>query len=79
MTSPAPPFSSAAPDPSVARDAVLAAHRDVVDATATARRSLAVAWESTAADRFRDEVTALLTDLDADLRLLEEAAAVLAR
>jgi len=38
-----------------------------------------VAWESPAADRFRDDVAALLADLDADLRLLEEAAEVLAR
>ncbi|MFE5337409.1 hypothetical protein ACFQ8E_15970 [Isoptericola sp. NPDC056573] len=79
MTSPAPPFSSPAPDTGAARATVLAAHRDVLDATASARRSLAVAWESTAADRFRDDVAALLVGLDADLRLLEEAAEVLAR
>ncbi|GAB3098291.1 hypothetical protein [Isoptericola nanjingensis] len=79
MTSPAPPFSSPAPDPSAARAAVLVAHHDVLDATAGARRSLAVAWQSTAADRFRDDVGALLADLDADLRLLEGAAEVLAR
>ncbi|GAB6936792.1 hypothetical protein ACQP60_15685 [Isoptericola variabilis] len=79
MTSPAPPFSSPAPDPHAARDVVLAARRDVDDAAATARRTLAVVWESPAADRFRDDVAALLADLDADLRLLEEAAEVLAR
>lgn len=79
MSSPAPPSSSPAPVPSAARDAALAAHRDVAHATSSARRSLAVAWESTAADRFRDDVAALLADLDADLRVLEEATEVLAR
>lgn len=79
MTSPAPPFSSSASELSAARDVALAAHRDVADAAASARRSLAVAWESPAADRFRDDVTALLAGLDADLRLLEEAAEGLAR
>ncbi|MEL7977556.1 hypothetical protein AAG589_16955 [Isoptericola sp. F-RaC21] len=79
MTPPASPFPSPAPDPAAVRGVVLAARSDAVDAAAGARRSLAVAWESTAADRFRDDVAALLADLDADLRLLEEAAAVLAR
>ncbi|MEU2200457.1 hypothetical protein [Isoptericola sp. NPDC019482] len=71
------PASRAACD--AASSAALAAHHDVVDAAASARRSLAVAWESTAADRFRDEVAALLADLDVDLALLELAAEGLAR
>ncbi|MFI2105666.1 hypothetical protein ACH436_20395 [Isoptericola sp. NPDC019693] len=75
MTSPAPP----SPFPSAARDQALAARWDVDDAAASARRSLAVAWESTAADRFRDDVAALLAGLDADLRLLDDAAGMLAR
>jgi hypothetical protein len=79
MTSPRSPFPSPVSLPSGARDLALAARRDVDDAAASARRSLAVAWESPAADRFRDDVAALLADLDADLGLLDDAAAVLAR
>ncbi|SKC80815.1 hypothetical protein [Krasilnikoviella flava] len=79
MTSPSSPFPSSAPLPSGARDLALAARRDVDEAVAGARRSLAVAWESPAADRFRDDVAALLVGLDSDLRLLDDAAAVLAR
>ncbi|MCK9794523.1 hypothetical protein M1843_12275 [Isoptericola sp. 4D.3] len=85
MTSPEPPCPSV-PTPSLgfssadeARGLLLAAHHDVDDAVASARRSLWVAWESTAADRFRDDVTALLVELDADLQLLEDAAVVVAR
>jgi|GEM_PF-3957313 len=62
-----------------ARTLLLTAHRSTADAAAGARRSLAVAWESEAAERFRDEVTALLVELDGDLARLEGLAGVVGR
>ncbi|MGF0115122.1 hypothetical protein ACQFYA_02190 [Promicromonospora sp. Marseille-Q5078] len=76
---PATASGSARAVPVEARALLLAAHEGVADAAAAARRSLAVAWESEAAERFRDEVAALLAELDADLTRLEELAGVLGR
>lgn len=59
-----------------ALDHLLGAHTSVEEAEVTARRSLAVGWESTAADQFRRGVTELLTTLDDDRRALGEAVAV---
>ncbi|MFD6179243.1 MULTISPECIES: hypothetical protein [unclassified Isoptericola] len=91
MTSPPSPCPPVPPAPSVpnatlgitpaaeARMLAVRACGDVDDAAADARHSLAVSWESDAADRFRQEVADLLTGLGADRQLVEEAAAVLAR
>jgi len=76
---PATAFGPARAAPVEARALLVAAHEGVADATAAARRSLAVAWESEAAERFRDEVAALLAELDGDLARLEGLAGVLGR
>lgn len=77
MTSPPPILPSASLRTAGPRDHVRAALDDVAHAAATARRSLGVAWESVAADRFREDVVALLAAVDADQRLLEGAEAAL--
>ncbi|MFE6968484.1 hypothetical protein [Isoptericola sp. NPDC057653] len=79
---PGPPVPTAAlriAPAAEARALAVMACREVDDAAAGARRSLAVSWESDAADRFRQEVASLLSGLGADRQLVEEAAAVLAR
>ncbi|CAM3454699.1 hypothetical protein [Isoptericola cucumis] len=62
--------------PAAALDHLLGAHASVGEAAAAARRSLAVGWESPAADGFRAGVSALLVALEGDLRVLGEAVAV---
>ncbi|MGW8568238.1 hypothetical protein [Isoptericola sp. NPDC055881] len=88
MTTPAPPSppvpfaptSGLATAPlAEARSLLLAARHDLDDAAVGARRSLAVPWESGAADRFRQDVEALLAGLDHDRQVLDEVEAVLAR
>lgn len=59
-------------------DHLLGAHADLGEAGRAARRSLAVGWESPAADQFRAGVAALLTTLDDDRQVLGEAVAVVA-
>jgi hypothetical protein len=56
--------------------ALLAARAEVAEVVVTLRRCAALSWDSPAADRFRSAVAELLAALEADLRALEEAAAV---
>jgi len=88
MTSPPSPCPPGLPVPTAtlgiapaaeARAQAVLVCREIDEAAAGARRSLAVSWESDAADRFRQEVASLLSGLDSDRRLVEEATAVLAR
>jgi len=65
-----PPISGGA---SAARDHLLGAHARVEEAAATARRTLTVAWESPAADRFRDDVEDLVAAVRGDLAAVEAA------
>ncbi|GAA1720830.1 hypothetical protein GCM10009809_15600 [Isoptericola hypogeus] len=53
-----------------------AARADVAQVMESLRRSAALSWESPAADAFRTAVAELVVTLDADLRVLDEAAAV---
>lgn len=72
-TSELPSTEPSLPGVSGARAHLLGAHARVEEAAAAARRSCAVAWESPAADRFREDVGDLVAAVRSDLAAVEEA------